>query len=215
MTTRSSLLERLREPGDEPAWRRFDALYGEVIVRYARRRGLGLDDAEDIRQIVTLNLLSAMRHFRLERERGRFRSYLGRVVGNAIQRQSSRAYRLHEVLEPDLVRLDAVAAAPVPGLDAMWEEEWRQHHLRRALATVRGTFDARSMAIFERLLCGETTADVAAATGSSVATVHKVRQRVRARLHRLVQQQLAAETAFERAARTLNADRDAEDGSHE
>lgn len=197
-TTQSSLLERLREPGDEAAWRRFDALYGEVIVRYARRRGLELADAEDIRQIVALNLMGAMRGFRLRHDRGRFRSYLGRVVGNAIFRYRNRPSHHREVLEPDL----AAIAPPVLGdaLDAVWEQEWRDHHLRRALATLRSTFDPRSMEIFERLLQGQSTADVVGATQSSPATVHKVRQRVRARLQTLVEQQIAAETAFEASA---------------
>lgn len=194
-TTKSSLLERLREPGDEAAWRRFDALYGEVIVRYARRRGLELADAEDVRQIVTLSLVGAMRTFRLQRDRGRFRSYLGRVVGNAIFRYRRRSSRLHEVLEPDLAVL--APAAPGGELDAMWEQEWRDHHLRRALATLRSTFDPHSMDIFERLLRGDSTAVVAAATQSTLGTVHKVRQRVRARLQTLVKQQMAAEAAFE------------------
>lgn len=197
-STQSSLLDRLRQPGDEAAWRRFDALYGEVIVRYARRRGLDLADAEDIRQVVALNLMSAMRTFRLQRERGRFRSYLGRVVGNAIFRHRNRRSFHCEVLEPDLTAI----APPVPGdaLDAVWEQEWRDHHLRRALATLRSTFDPRSMDIFERLLRGQSTADVVSATQSSPATVHKVRQRVRGRLQILVEQQIAAETAFEAGA---------------
>jgi len=194
-TTQSSLLERLRAPGDEAAWRRFDALYGEVIVRYACRRGLDLADAEDIRQIVPLNLMGAMRTFRLQRERGRFRSYLGRVVGNAIVRYRSRASRHCEVLEPDLASI--APAVPGDALDDAWEQEWRDHHLRRALATLRSTFDPRSMEIFERLLRGQSTEDVVNATQSSPAAIHKVRQRVRARLQILVRQQIAAETAFE------------------
>lgn len=194
-TTQSSLLERLRVPGDEAAWRRFDALYGEVIVRYARRRGLDLADAEDIRQIVAINLMGAMRTFRLQHDRGRFRSYLGRVVGNAIFRYRSRVSRQCEVLEPDL---EAIAPAlPGDALDTAWEQEWRDHHLRRALATVRTTFDPRSMEIFERLLRGQSTEDIVSATQSSPAAIHKVRQRVRARLRILVQQQIATETAFE------------------
>ena len=50
--TRASLLIRLRRPADEAAWREFDAAYSELIVRYCRRLGLQLADAEDVRQLV-------------------------------------------------------------------------------------------------------------------------------------------------------------------
>src|SRR5262245_24446440 len=167
-TTETSLLDRLHDPRDQTAWRRFDLLYGEVIVRHARRLGLDWADAEEIRQIVAVSLLGAMRTFRLQHERGRFRSYLGRVVGNAVLRYRCKSSRRLEILAPDLTD---IAASSLPATDEVWEQEWRDHHLRRALATVRSTYDPRSMKIFERLLNGQSTQEVAQATESSIANV--------------------------------------------
>src|SRR3954469_2676729 len=89
-STHPSLLERLRDAGDAAAWREFDRRYGELIVRYARARGLQQADAEDVRQAVLLSLSRSMPRFEYSPARGRFRHYLGRVVRNAVSRWGSR-----------------------------------------------------------------------------------------------------------------------------
>src|SRR5262249_5091882 len=98
-TGRPSLLDRRRDPADAAGWGEFDRMYGELIVRYCRGRGLQLADAEDVRQIVLWNLSKAMPGFRYSRERGRFRDYLGRAVRNAIWRR--RPGRVTGALEID------------------------------------------------------------------------------------------------------------------
>ncbi|MCA9253978.1 MAG: sigma-70 family RNA polymerase sigma factor, partial [Phycisphaerales bacterium] len=75
-TTRASLLLRIRDPDDQRAWREFDGAYGELIVRYCRARGLQLVDAEDVRQLVMLNLSRSIPRFEYQPEVGRFRDYL-------------------------------------------------------------------------------------------------------------------------------------------
>ncbi len=69
-TTSPTLLSRVRNPADKVAWREFDARYGEMIVRYGRRRGLQHADAEDIRQIVMVRLSKALLAFNYSPRRG-------------------------------------------------------------------------------------------------------------------------------------------------
>ena len=47
-----SLLERLRQPGDQEAWQRFVELYGPLIYAWSRRAGLQDQDAADLVQDV-------------------------------------------------------------------------------------------------------------------------------------------------------------------
>jgi len=190
-TTRPSLIGRLKHHDDHDAWREFDRRYGALIVHFARRRGLDLTDAEDLRQVVLMNLASAMRSFELDSARGKFRSYLGRVVANAVQRHRERPFRRPDVLELD-ERL--LASLPDPGRpDEAWEREWVNHHLRLAMDSVKRTFDPRSVEVFRRLLDGEDTARVADALGLTTAAVHKAKQRIRDRLKELVAEQLREE----------------------
>src|SRR5262249_59654030 len=59
-TTPPTLLSRLRDTGDQEAWRTFDRRYGDLIVQYCRGQGLQQSDAEDIRQAVMTTLAHAM-----------------------------------------------------------------------------------------------------------------------------------------------------------
>jgi len=191
-TTRSSLIARLRDPGDENAWRLFDRLYGEVMVRYGTARGLSLEDAEDVRQNVLLALVRFMPRFEFQRDRGKFRSYLGRVVGNAIHRFRNKAHRSHEWLAADLAEFDRGVESVE--LDELWEREWVEHHLRKALASLRGSMSERSLDIFTQLLGGASPEAVAADHDTSVEAVKKVRQRVRVRLREALDRQEADES---------------------
>jgi RNA polymerase sigma-70 factor (ECF subfamily) len=192
-TTRVSLIARLHDSDDADAWRRFERSYGDVILRYACRRGLSVSDAEDVRQIVLLSMFRVMQTFHLSPERGRFRSYLGRVVGNAIQRYQARPHRAIESLEPDL---ELFAPPVVPRLDSLWESEWTDYHLRRALAAIRHSVEPRSIEIFEHLLRGATVETVARDMNGSIESVRKVRQRIKKHLQAEIRRQLDEEAAM-------------------
>jgi len=194
-TTQPSLLHRLRDVSDQQAWQRFDERYGSLIVSYARRRGLDLLDAEDVRQIVLMSLVRALPSFEFQPERGRFRSYLGRAVGNAIERYRNRPFLRRELLVEDE---QAWFAIPAPDtVDRTWEQEWQNHHLRRALETIRRTLDPRHVAVFERLLAGTSPAEVAEEEAMTAAAVHKIKQRVRDRLKRQIARQVAEESTLD------------------
>ena len=45
--TRPSLLIRVRDPADADAWRQFLDLYGPLVYRFARKRGLQDADAAE------------------------------------------------------------------------------------------------------------------------------------------------------------------------
>ena len=47
---------RMRDHQDDEAWREFERRYRDLIVRYCLKRGLQRNDAEDVRQMVLLNL---------------------------------------------------------------------------------------------------------------------------------------------------------------
>lgn len=190
-STQASLLLRVRDPADCAAWREFDSRYGELIVRYCRSRSVQQSDAEDIRQIVMLNLASALRKFQYSPERGRFRNYLGRVVRNAIARHQSRA-SLRMTLADHAV-LESLSEECEPEADQEWERQWVQHHYRQAMRTVRKTYDAKSVDVFDRLLAGDSVAEVAEAFGMTTQAVHKVKQRIRGRLQELIAVQIREE----------------------
>lgn len=189
--TRASLLSRVRRVGDDEAWREFDATYRELLLRYCRARGLQLSDAEDVRQLAMASLAKALRNFEYDPKKGRFRGYLGQVVRSAIRRHFSRPDSAHRAL--DSVVLAVTEGEDEASTDELWEQEWMRHHYRLAMATVRKSFDAKSVQMFDRLLAGDAVAAVAKDYDTTEQAVHKVKQRVRDRLKELIERQIRAE----------------------
>ncbi len=173
----------------------FENRYGSLIVRYCRSVGVQLADAEDIRQIVMIGLSSALRSFHYDPKKGRFRTYLGRAVRNAIAMTKKCPAGKHLSLhDTGSVWGDAVAAHSDGDLDDTWEQMWREHHLRMAFRTLRRSHSRRVIEIFERLLAGLTIDEVAGEFEMSVEAVKKIKQRVRHNLTDIVSRQVAQET---------------------
>jgi len=194
-TTQPTLLARLRDHADHAAWREFEERYRDLILRYCRRRGLQQSDAEDVRQMVLLNLARQLKSFEYRPDRGRFRSYLGQVTRNAIHRYFRRPRLDTHGLETDVVADLATGSETSRGgvddeLDQVWEHEWMLHHYRIALVTARASADPKSVEVFEHLLGGETPDEVAARFEMTRDAVHKVKQRMRNRLKELVARQV-------------------------
>lgn len=194
-TTRASLLLRMRDPDDPRAWHDFDAAYGEMIVRYCRARGLQLMDAEDVRQLVMLNLSRSMPRFEYRPELGRFRDYLRTTVRNAI----SRYIRRHNTDEIglDTLALESMATDDAQAMDAEWERQWTRLHCRTALRTLRSESDPRHADVFEKLLSGASIQDVAESFDISPESVRKIKQRTKERLQALIARQLRQEDGLD------------------
>ena len=162
-----------------------------MIVRYGRRCGLQHADAEDIRQIVMVRLSKALLTFNYSPLRGKFRSFVGRIVRNEVIRLLSRPNIASRRVDSD--GGESRELVNEEKLDRQWEREWADHHLRRAVARLRRTYEPRSIDVFEQLLAGQTVERVAADFKMTTQAVHKVKQRIRNRLKELIAGQIREE----------------------
>ena len=185
-STSASLLDRLGV-SDNVAWRRFEATYRPLILKFCRRFHLQVSDAEDVHQLVMMNLARSFKQFTYSRDRGRFRDYLYRVVMHAIFRHS-RARRHHtltlEVLDGHCIEQPT---------EKVWQQEWMYHHFRRAMHRVRRNVSEQSAEIFERLMAGQGVNDVAREVSMTPDAIKKIKQRLRRRLQLLIAEQVQDE----------------------
>ncbi|MFO0830853.1 MAG: sigma-70 family RNA polymerase sigma factor [Phycisphaerales bacterium] len=196
--TRLTLLSRVRDPSDTAAWREFEDMYREMLVRFCLSQAVQHADAEDAVQQVFTNLSRTLPGFVYDPQRGRFRDYLFRATRNAITALRSRKRPITGLMplsqdesrvgwEPD------TGDQPSPAESAAWEKEWVAHHYRRALTKVRAQFEPRSVEVFERNVAGVSVALLAQEFGMTEEAVYKVRQRVRARMQELIEEQVRDE----------------------
>jgi RNA polymerase sigma-70 factor (ECF subfamily) len=165
--TRASLIERVRDPADKASWSEFDSLYRPFLLSIARRFGLSAADADDLVQDVFAKVVGAIRDFELDKERGRFRSWLKTIaIRGLIDRQSARQHA-----SPLAPQQEPAISDP---LEKVWEEEYRQHVLSCSLERVRESSKPITWTCFaECKLKGRRAVEVAALLGLTVDAVHQ------------------------------------------
>jgi RNA polymerase sigma-70 factor (ECF subfamily) len=190
--TRASLLVRLRDSGDEAAWKEFVELYTPLVYGYARGQGLQDADAADLCQDVLRAVAGAVGRLEYDPQRGSFRSWLFTVVRRKLARwRAAQQNRARGSGDPAVNQLLEQCPAPAEGEaegDADWEAAWRDRLFAWACEQVRR--DVRPItwqAFWRTAIQDQPGRQVAADLGLSVAAVYSARSRVLARLRELIQ----------------------------
>jgi RNA polymerase sigma-70 factor (ECF subfamily) len=178
-TTSSTLLERLRRPGDQEAWGRFVRLYTPLLFYWVRRANVNGQDAEDLVQDVLLRVVKAIPAF--DHSKGRFRAWLTEITRNRIRDLRRRR---------GLIPADAAALEnhPQASHESSQEEvQYRAQLLSQALELLKPGFQPTSwQAFLEHGLKGRPAAAVAAELDLSLGAVYAAKFRVLARLRELL-----------------------------
>jgi RNA polymerase sigma-70 factor (ECF subfamily) len=189
-STRASLLIRLRDQADERAWREFTEIYGPLVHRLARRRGLQEADAQDLAQEVFRAVARAIDRYDPDPARGSFRGWLSRIARNLIinllvaQRRHPRGTG-----DTDMQRLLEERPDPAGEESALFESEYRRRLLTWATERVRGGCSEVAWQVFWRAgMEGRPPREVAEAMGMTLGTVYQYKSRVVARIRREIEQ---------------------------
>jgi RNA polymerase sigma-70 factor (ECF subfamily) len=177
-TTPISLLERVRQPGEQEAWARFVEMYTPLLYLWSRRLNLQESDAADLVQDVFAVLVQKLPGFVYDRGQS-FRCWLRTILANKwrdrMRRAAARPVQEAIVSEP---------AVP-PEIDAQSEQEYRQVVVGRALELMQREFQpATWRACWETVVADRPAAEVAAELGISVDAVYAAKSRVLRRLRK-------------------------------
>jgi RNA polymerase sigma-70 factor (ECF subfamily) len=176
-TTSISLLERLRQPGEQQAWRRFVNLYTPLLLQWARRLEATETDAADLVQQVFTHLVQELPRFHYDPQK-RFRGWLWTVTLNVFRQSRRRA--TVPLTQADKALAEAAVDDPAEGIA---ETDYRRYLVGRALKLMQEEFQPTTWKAFlESTTSGDTAAEVAARLGITVDAVYSAKSRV---LHRL------------------------------
>jgi RNA polymerase sigma-70 factor (ECF subfamily) len=180
-STPISLLQRLRQPDAQPAWRQFVDLYTPLLYYWALRLNLQKSDAADLVQDVLLVLVQKLPEFEYDRRKS-FRSWMRTILVN-----KWRTRRRGPARVPGAAGEAVLDAAVVPPeIEAFSEAEYQQYVIRRALELMQAEFQPTTWkACWEMTVNGRPAADVAAELGISEGAAYVAKSRV---LRRLKQQ---------------------------
>jgi RNA polymerase sigma-70 factor (ECF subfamily) len=182
------LLLRIRDPGDIAAWQTFVDVYGPLIYRHGRRRGLQDADAAEVTQDVLFQVSRSIQAFEYRPEQGRFRDWLGTVTENKIRTFLTRqAGTVHARGESG--KADPMALVACGQQDTQWTEDFDRHILHQALTRIQPHFEEHVWRAFELVWRDDhPPAAVARESGQTIDWVYMVKARVLKRLQEEVQE---------------------------
>jgi RNA polymerase sigma factor (sigma-70 family) len=188
-TTRPSLLVRLRDPQDAPAWSQFVDLYGPLIYDFARTQGLQDADAADLMQEVLQAVNGAIGRLQYDPKRGTFRGWLFTVVRNKLRNFLAKRQRQGRG-SGDTGMLHWLEQQPGRDEDqeALWDQEYTRRLFARAAEQVRGdVHESTWQAFWQTAVEGKNPQEVAQSLQTTLAAVYLAKSRVMARLKETIE----------------------------
>jgi RNA polymerase sigma-70 factor (ECF subfamily) len=180
-STRPSLLLRIRDSADHEAWGQFVRLYGPLVYRFARKRGLQDADATDMTQLVFQAVVREIQRLDYDPKRGTFRGWLFAVTRNQLGKQFAR-----RIDRPGGEEIEREELADLPATEeevAQWREEYQRQLFESACARIRGDVEDSSwQAFWQTAALGKSAQEVGEALGMSVGAIYTAKSRVLARL---------------------------------
>lgn len=187
--TRASLILRLQNADDLAAWEEFDGIYGPVVYRVARRRGLQAADAENLVQEVLLAVAQSVSQWIERDDRGSFHAWLLRIAHNEVvdmlSRPATRALGQDGELGQKL--LDAVSVRG--DISSLIEHEYERELFRWAADRVKQTVAQQTwQAFWLTEVNGQTVQQAAETIGTTAGQIYVNRSRVMARIKEFVKE---------------------------
>jgi len=219
-TTQWTVVHDAARGGDTGAIAALGALCGTYwapLYRYARRGGVGAEDAEDLVQGFFERLLEKDGLRRVDRERGRFRAFLLGALKHYQANQWRRAHRekrggFAPHLSIDWRSAEAglgIEPADAASPDRLYDRDWAVALLDKVLdemAREERDFDRWKPFLGvsgDRLPYAEIAADFGLSEGAARVAVHRLRKRYRQRLREEVARTLVDGGQVEEEMRAL------------
>ena len=188
--TRASVLSVLREPATQAAWGRFFDTYAGFVFGIARHEGLPEADADEIVQIVMVELTRGGAATRYDKARGPFRGWLSRLVRWRVQ-----SYKRHEARLEQAHREAADEAASRVGEEASgkaedaFDAEWQATVFSAALERLRAeTNPVHFQAYVASVIEGLDVPEVRRLCDISADNLYQIRRRIGLRFRTLLEE---------------------------
>ena len=195
IATRHSLLNRLKDWGDQSSWQEFFDTYAQLIYNVAVKAGLSDVEAQEVVQETIIAVARKIGEFKADPAHGSFGAWLMQLtrwriadqwrkrdkVGQA-SRLSDPAGEMPAPLSDDTGSTAPIERIPDPAgvaLSTIWGEEWEKHLMAAALERVKRRVSPRQFQIFDLHVLQKQSAHATARTlQASVASVYMARHRV-------------------------------------
>ena len=192
--TRHSLLNRLKDWGDQTSWQEFFDTYWRLIYNVAAKAGLSDAEAQEVVQETVIAVARKIGEFKTDPAHGSFGAWLMQLTRWRIADQFrkrgklgpqsclSPADQMPTPLPDDTGSTGSIERIPDPAalaLDTVWQEEWKQHLMTAALEQVKRQVSPRQFQMFDlHVLQNQPVQTTARTLQASVASVYMAKHRI-------------------------------------
>src|SRR5690349_14151869 len=180
--TRSSLLERVKDPGDQKSWQEFADIYGKLIFGFALKAGLNDAEAQEVVQETMIAAARNLPEFRYDPKVCSFKTYLLNLSNWRIKDQIRKRLPGERFKSPEADRTATVERIADPAgveLEQIWDQELHAALFEAATERAKRQVDSKQWQIFDLYaLKNWKPREVAEALGVSLARVYLAKHRV-------------------------------------
>ena len=193
LPTRHSLINRLKDWGDQDSWVDFFDTYWRYIYGLARKAGLSDDEAQDVVQETVIGIAKKIKDFQCSPNHS-FKAYLTNAtkyrIGDRFRKRKKGATSSASNSEETdgTAHIERIPDPRSLEIDREWEMEWEQNLLEVALEKVRQRVDNQSFQLFHQHVVKQWPAKkVAESSGAKLAEVYFAKYKVSRLLKREIQ----------------------------
>ena len=184
--TRLTLMERLKNSGDEKSWDEFNFVYRGFIYSIVKSMYVEETQIDDLIQEVLLSVWKALPGFKYDSSKGRFSSWLATITANTVKsaklkssRQAARDHKAYEQKE----------SLEGSDFESLIEREWITFLTKTAWNNVSANLSDVMKLSFEKVMDGMKIKDIAADMDIPENTVSVYKKRIstvmKREIHRL------------------------------
>lgn len=182
--TKKSLILRAKSADDAQAWEEFVKYYERFIFHLLHQMEVPSNDFDDLVQNVLLRLWKSLASY--DPGKGRFRTWLGVVVRNAVVDHFAETRRRGKLMEQGQAFFQMLNETPPSEIEQRIESEWVRYVTDLALERIRKVFSGEAVAVFTMSLNEKPAKEIAEELNLTVDSVYTLKSRVKARFIREV-----------------------------
>jgi RNA polymerase sigma factor (sigma-70 family) len=199
IATRTTLLARLKDLGDDSSWQEFFNIYSELIHNVAIKSGLTQAEAKDVVQETMVAVAKHIPSFKYNRKLGSFKHWLLNMsrwrIRDQFRRRKSLTTQLPDDLDDETGQLSVLVDEKTLDFDEFWESEWQKTMFDAAVNKVKTSLDSEKYQIFDFLINKQWPPEkVSKSFGISVNQVylakHRITELIKKEVERLKEEQL-------------------------
>jgi RNA polymerase sigma-70 factor (ECF subfamily) len=183
VSTRYSLLSRLKDWGDQESWGVFFDTYWRLIYSVALKAGLRPTEAEEVVQETIICVAQNIQKFKRDRRLGSFKGWLCHLtrwrIADQLRKRTGLLRGEAEGAGRTYVPLEAIPDPADDGGTPEWAEEWQAHLMKAATQRVKQRVKEEQYQLFDLYVLKQwPIARIRQTVGVSAAQVYLAKHRI-------------------------------------